>query len=136
MHRKYLLILLSFLILETCYAITLPPLIDFSGSWCWDKNSKYSTFSITINKFLNKYRGGYASVASSGNKIDDNDDAFSFEKPLKNIVKTTIRTGISGDTGVIQLKLVNRNTIEWRILKAPEQEFYAPEIALLHKCKG
>lgn len=105
----------------------------FIGTWCWDNDSKYSTFSITINKKLNMYYGGYFAVAYGGEHIDDNEHAFSFKITDEHIIKTKIRTGIRNAIGIIQLT-INNDKLEWEILKNPKGEFYVPEKAILHRC--
>ena len=107
---------------------------DFIGRWCWDKNSKVSTFSVFINKIVNTYKGSYLTVAFRGNRIDDSEDAFSFKASGKKIVKTKLRTGSEKEAGLIQLKILSNNKMEWFIIKFPRGEFYAPRKAILHKC--
>lgn len=109
---------------------------NFSGKWCWDKNSKVGTFSLVINKVSNVYKGGYSCVAYSGDKIDDNDNAFSFKATKKNKIKTKLKAGISGESGLIYLEILNDNKIKWIVVKEPKGEFYPPETAILHRCDG
>ena len=108
---------------------------DFAGKWCWDEDSNISAFSIVINKIADKYQGGYYAVAQSGNKIDDNNLAFSFIAIQKNIIKTKFKAGISGSIGLIQLKLINDKKIDWLVLQVPKGEIYVPKKAILHRCE-
>jgi hypothetical protein len=85
---------------------------DFSGTWCQHLNNHDSAFSIIIERKFDVYVGSYGSVILGGSKIDDNDDAFSFKATKSNIIKTKIKAGISGNIGLIQLKLLNNKKIE------------------------
>lgn len=106
---------------------------DFTGQWCWDQNSRVSAFSIVINKVSGIYKGGYYSVAHNGNKIDDNETAFSFRATQKKVIKTKLKAGISGNMGLIRLEIFN-NKIDWSVLKYPKGEIYVPQKAVLHRC--
>ncbi len=108
---------------------------NFSGQWCWDKDSDVSAFSIVINKVSGMYRGGYCSVTLSGNRIDDNDMAFSFKATDKNIIKTKLKAGITGNIGLIQLENFNDKKLVWLVLQEPKGEIYVPQKAILHRCK-
>ncbi len=108
----------------------------FSGHWCWDKDSDVSVFSIRININKDIYKGSYSSVAYSGDKIDENDNAFSFKKTTSSIVKTKIKAGITGNIGFMELKLLDANKLLWRLLKEPEGDIYVPKEAVMHRCKG
>ena len=107
---------------------------NFTGSWCWEKNSKQNAFLIIIKNDSKFYRGGYFSVALGGNRIDDNENAFAFKISGKNKIKTFIESGINNQVGVLQLTIINNNKIEWKILKLPEGDFYVPQIATLYRC--
>lgn len=76
---------------------------------------------------------GYYSVTYGGDKIDDNDEAFSFTKPDIEVIKARFKAGINGKVGLVRLRLLNHNILEWKILKKPGSEFYPPKKALLHK---
>lgn len=107
---------------------------DFSGRWCWVRDSDFSTFTIIIKKVSNRYNGLYSAVAYLGDKIDDNDDAFSFKVPLSNTVQTNLNSVLDKYKGKIQLTLQSNNTLEWRILRALKEETYAPSMAILKRC--
>ena len=109
---------------------------DFSGRWCSNDNNKKQTFTLFINRVSNLYKGGYLGVALGGNRIDDNDEAFSFKASKKDTVQTKIKAGISGKSGIIQLKLLEPNRLAWVILKMPEGPFYVPIKTTLHRCNG
>lgn len=108
---------------------------NFSGQWCWDKDDHYSTFSIELHKNENIYNGGYSAVAQSGNRIDENNDAFDFKASKHDLIRTIISAGRTGNKGIIQLKILNEKTLEWKVLLYPADEFYVPEKAILNKCK-
>lgn len=107
----------------------------FSGKWCWDKNSDVNVFSIVINKTAITYVGGYSLVTQSGNRIDDNDTAFHFTVPKKNSIKTKVKSGITGNRGLIQLELIDDKKIYWSVLQFPKGEFDAPIKATLQRCE-
>ncbi len=129
-----LIAILTIMFTITSYSNNLKT--DFSGSWCWEKDSKYSTFSIEIKKSTRGYKGGYSCVISEGDRIEDSDFAFSFDTPNGNIVKTKLKAGINGTIGLVQIKILNNNKMEWLILKTPEGEFNPPNSAILKKCRG
>lgn len=108
---------------------------DFSGKWCSDKDNDVNAFALIIHKSKDQYHGGYYSVAQRGDKIDDNDMAFSFNSRKKKTVITKLHAGISGNIGLIQLKLLNDKKINWLVLKAPKGEIFVPNEATLYKCK-
>jgi hypothetical protein len=114
---------------------------DFIGKWCWDDNSRNSTFSITINKKNDIYIGDYFAVAYGGDKIDEGEKAFDFKTCPKNQVKTKLKTtmysrpGKYKGPGIVELTFIN-NKLQWRVIEEPEEEFYAPENAILHRCKA
>lgn len=108
---------------------------NFSGKWCWDKNSNISYFSLVINKHSNKYSGGYYSVAQYGNRIDDNDFAFSFLEKNKNVIKTKIKSGITGNIGLIKIHLIGNNEMIVNVLTAPKGDFFFPKKSKLYRCK-
>ena len=107
---------------------------DFSGQWCWDKDSKMRAFSLVIDKVSGVYKGGYYSVALGGNIIDDNETAFSFKVTDKNIVETKLTAGIDGSTGLIRL-ISDSKRLEWILLRKPKGEIFVPDNAILHRCK-
>lgn len=107
---------------------------EFSGRWCWEFNNNINNFSIDIVKINNKYKGGYDSVSQSGNKIDDNDSAFSFGVTTKKTIKTKLKSGITGNIGLVELELINKNKLKWIIIKHPDGEMYLPSKAILYKC--
>lgn len=108
---------------------------DFSGHWCWDKDSIYSAFSIELQKKGNFYRGSYSGVAQKGILIDENDDAFSFKASKNNLIKTIITAGRTGNKGIIQLKILGEKELEWRVLLYPADEMYVPVRAILYQCQ-
>lgn len=108
---------------------------DFSGTWCWDKNSDVATFSLSITKSSNFYKGGYDSVSYRGDKIDENANAFNFRITKNNVVKTRLESAIKGHFGTIQIKLLNNKKLEWLVIREPKGEFYAPQKAILHRCQ-
>ena len=132
LKKIFILILLTVSIIKVTFSA--PVNNGFVGIWCWDLDSSVSAFSITIKKISGLYMGSYGSVIRSGNKIDDNDDAFRFKEAKKNVVKAKIKAGISGNTGLIQLKILDNKKIEWFILRKPKGEFYVPQKAILHRC--
>lgn len=107
---------------------------DFAGRWCWDGDSDVSAFGILIKKDTSVYRGGYYSVVQSGNLIDDNESAFSFKETNKNIIKTKLKAGISGNTGLIQLQRLANKKMHWLILEMPKGDIFVPKTAILHRC--
>lgn len=109
---------------------------DFIGSWCWKKNNQINAFTLIINKIADVYKGGYFSVSQKGNRIDDNEDAFTFKSSDMSVIKIKFKAGISGETGIAQLKLMKNGEIEWIVLQSPRGEFYAPKNAVLHKCQN
>jgi len=114
--------------------ITTTTHADFVGRWCWDHDNDVSAFSIVIHKAEGRYRGAYYSVVQRGNRIDDNDRAFSFKLTKKNRIRTKLIAGISGSTGLIGLKLVSDQMLEWLLLKVPKGDIYVPKMAVLHRC--
>ncbi len=106
---------------------------DFTGTWCWDKDNNESVFSIVIHKTKGIYKGGYYSVTQSGNRIDDNDTAFAFNT-MQKTVQTKIKAGITGNIGLIQLKILNDKIINWQVIQHPKGEMFVPKAALLHRC--
>ena len=130
--KKVILLVLSVLIL-TISSVAVGS--DFSGQWCWDKDSGVSAFTIVVKKVAGIYRGGYFAVAQHGNRIDDNDTAFSFKVTEKNMIKTKLKSGIDGSIGLIQLKIRSDNKMEWLVLQKPKGEFFFPQEAMLHRCQ-
>jgi hypothetical protein len=107
---------------------------DFVGRWCWDNNSDINAFSVVIHKAGEIYKGSYSAVAQRGNKIDDNDSAFSFKVGMKSKIRTRLAAGQSRNSGLIELKLPSDHRLEWSLLKAPIGEIYIPKFAVLHRC--
>jgi hypothetical protein len=133
LKKMIILILLAVSVINNTFSASLDN--SFLGRWCWDLSSEVSVFSLTIKKDSGLYVGRYSSVIEGGYRIDDNDDAFTFKATKNNIIRTKIKTGISGKTGLIQLKLLNNEKIEWIVLQKPKGEFLVPLNATLHKCK-
>lgn len=133
LRKNIILILLSNAIF--CGAYSTPVDNAFLGAWCWDLNNNNKDFSISIKKNSNLYVGGYDSVVGSGRIIDDNDNAFRFKATKNNIIKTKIKSGITGNIGLVQIKILNNKKIEWLVLREPQGFFYVPKKAILHKCK-
>ena len=111
-------------------------LYDYSGRWCWEKDSPANVFTLIIDKDSTKYTGGYYSVTDYGNKIDDNEKSFSFKIANVDTIKTTMKSGITGKIGEIQLKILNKDTLEWTVLKKPGGEVYFPQQAILNGCNS
>lgn len=130
-YKVFISILLVLFVVKIGDAKNIDP--DYSGKWCWDENSKNSTFSLHIKKNLNIYKGAYFAVAYEGERIDINEEAFAFKVSKKNSIITKIKAGIRGGTGIIRLTII-KNKLEWRILKEPKSEFYAPQKAFLTRC--
>lgn len=105
------------------------------GVWCWDLNNNEQAFSITIKERSGKLYGGYDSVVDFGEKIDDNDNAFSFTQIRNNMLKMKVKSGIDGGIGLVQLNVLTNDKIKWTVIHEPKGEFYAPRRAILHKCK-
>lgn len=125
-------ILFALLSINICNATSLSN--SFSGTWCSIENNKKQAFTLIINKHSDLYKGGYFAVALGGQRIDDNEKAFSFKAVKTNTIKTKITAGITGKIGMVYLKLLNKNKLEWVILEAPGGDFYVPIKAILNKC--
>lgn len=127
-----LLILMCCLSVNLVYAKRISG--DFSGRWCGDKANKVFSFALNIQKVSNGYKGGYVTHVFSVDRLNDNDDAFYFKATKKNIIITKIKPEVTGNTGLIQLKILNDNQIEFRVLKYPDGEFYAHKKMILTRC--
>jgi hypothetical protein len=87
-----------------------------------------------IDKKSENNIGGYFCVSQSGNKIDDNEAAFSFKTTRKKTVITNLKSGISGNIGILRLEVLNKNKLKWVIIKRPKGEMYVPNEAILNRC--
>ena len=54
-------------------------LYSFEGNWAWDKNNDNNDFSIEIKKEGQFLIGSYCGVFQQGQRIDCNNDGFSFK---------------------------------------------------------
>ena len=122
-----------FISLSLCF-VTKNSHANFSGKWCWDRDSDISAFSIVINKKNHVYIGGYFAVCQGGKKIDDNDVSFRFNETKRNSIQTEFQAGITGNKGLIEIRVLANQKIQWRILKFPEGDIFVPKEALLHRC--
>lgn len=132
-RKKVPIIFFAMFVVNVVYSASLENV--FIGRWCWELNSEVSNFSIIFTKKLDEYIGGYDAVALGGNIIDESEDAFRFKDKYKNSIKTTIKSGITGNIGLVELKFLDYRTIEWIVIHAPKGEFYAPKKAILQKCR-
>ena len=122
-----------FVSLPLCF-VTKNSFANFSGKWCWDQDSNISAFSIVINKKNHVYIGGYFSVSQGGNRIDDNDISFRFNETKKSVIQTKFQAGLSGNKGLIEIRMLANQKMKWRILKFPAGDIFVPKEALLHRC--
>lgn len=107
---------------------------SFKGRWCWERNDERNNFGVNITKVSNMYLGEYSMVAYGGNKLDSNDESFHFSEPKGNTVKTKFRAGSLWAFGLVQLKILSKDKMEWRVLQYPKGEVYVPKKALLNRC--
>lgn len=133
MFKKIIVIICMVLINNVSFAA--PVNEKFLGRWCWDLSNNEHAFSLTIEKLTNKYQGGYGSVVDFGAIIDDNDNAFTFKQIENDRIKTKIKSSINGSEGVIHLKLLKNNKMEWVITHKSKGAFYVPSKAILHQCE-
>lgn len=132
MIKKIIVILYMILISNGSFASVNE---KFLGRWCWDLSNNEHAFSITIEKHADEYQGGYGSVVNFGALIDDNENSFTFDVVKNNTVKAKIKSSINGSVGMIQLKLLKNNKMEWVITSKSKGAFYVPSKAILHQCK-
>ena len=53
----------------------------------------------------------------------------------ENFIKTKLNAGISGNIGLIQLKILDNKKLEWLVLHIPNGEIFVPKKAMLHRCQ-
>lgn len=109
---------------------------SFKGRWCWERNDEWNNFGVNITKVSNMYLGEYSMVAYGGSKLDSNDESFQFSEPKGYTVKTKFRAGSLWAFGLVELKILGKDKMGWRVLQYPEGEVYVPKKALLNRCDG
>lgn len=117
--------------------------ISLDGEWEFIDNPKNDdlpnmVFTLSIQKSDNKeFVAQYCAVAQKGNRIDcSNEQEFNVKGIIKgNKVVATFYSffGSKKRQGDVELLLKNDNTLEWKIIKEPSFEFYAPKKCLLNK---
>ncbi len=113
--------------------------IDFSGKWKWEKNDRYSTFSLTLEQVGNSINGYHCAISQNGNKIDCwgiDDNEYSIIGKIRNdlatiTIKSYFSNNIEKDTGIATIRFINPNKIEWKITKDTEGQNYFPKKAIL-----
>jgi hypothetical protein len=102
-------------------------LYSFEGNWAWDKNNNNNDFSIKIKKEGQFLMGSYCGVFQQGQRIDCNNDGFSFklEYPVANEFVTNFKTNFSSANGKVKIK-IEKDILIWEVIEKPQGEFYCP----------
>lgn len=118
---------------------------NWSGKWIYVKKEVYAEvpeqqFTLTIKQDGNDVFAQYCAIAASGRKIDcEAEIEFNFTGKIKDekIVGTFYSFfGSKSDLGRAEISFINDNTIQWKVINEPKEEFYAPEICRLTRLKN
>lgn len=113
---------------------------DFSGKWIFTKtdgNSEVPTLQFTLDILQEgeNIKAQYCAVAKRGGKIDCeptkefNVNGKIIDKKIKGNFYSFF--GSSQDIGEFEISFVDKNTITWKVIRAPKKEFYAPDFCTL-----
>lgn len=117
----------------------------WSGKWIYVKQEVNAEvpeqqFTLTIKQDGNVFFAQYCAIAASGRKIDcEAETEFNFTGKIKDekIVGTFYSFfGAKSDLGHAEISFIDVNTIQWKVIKAPKDEFYAPENCRLTRLKN
>jgi hypothetical protein len=110
----------------------------FVGSWDWKQKGKSLEFGIDIKQVADSLTGQLCGITLNGKRIDcatDDDRSFSVPLPTQNSFICTFTSAYSMEQGTASITLDGQNLI-WKIIKAPNGEYYFPKIARLTKTKA
>ncbi len=112
---------------------------EMCGEWRWKKNDDQHDFSVQISMQDGFLLGKHCYILDYGNKIDCSSERedVSFRVSYRGIdsVQMNIRSYYSGTLGVAEIKLKN-GKLHWKLINAPEGEYYLPREAVLIKDKA
>jgi len=132
---KILFKLVSGLTLSLLFTATKAQTINLNGTWHVDTAT--SSFDLFLTQMGKTLSGSHCSVQQKGGKIDcglDETD-ISIAGTVKDtaLITVTFTSFFANMKGTATIKKIDAKTIEWKIVKQPQGEFYIPLKAILTK---
>jgi len=111
----------------------------FVGSWDWKEKGKWLEFGIDIKQVADTLKGQLCGITLNGNRVDcaaeDADRSFSVPLPKQNSFICTFTSAYSMEQGTASITFDGQSLI-WKIIKAPNGEYYFPKLARLTKIRA
>lgn len=136
-YRYIILILVASIVVSSCTSSRHSE-CEMCGEWRWENNDDQHDFSVKISMQDGILIGKHCYIIDHGNKMDcssEQDVSFKVPYPMTGSAQVDIRSYYSGASGIVEVKL-RSGKLYWKLIKAPEEEYYLPKEAVLIKDKA